>query len=122
MESIVHDHQQEYYEAINRSNTAVSSTAFIEFMLSAIKASLMEGVVMSDEMSDAPKDRAAERWKQIEQFLEDHDVIQNADVRQLCEVSAATANRILAKLAAEGKLVKCRKGGHWTYRRKGQSI
>ena len=119
MESIVHDHQQEYYEAINRSNTAVSSTAFIEFMLSAIKASLMEGVVMSDGMSDAPKDKTAEQWKQIEQLLEDHDVIQNADVRQLCEVSAATANRILAKLAAEGKLVKCRKGGHWTYRRMG---
>ena len=122
VESIVHDHQQEYYEAINRSNAAVSSTAFIEFMLSAIKASLMEGVVMSDGMSDAPKDKTAEQWKQIEQLLEDHDVIQNADVRQLCEVSAATANRILAKLAAEGKLVKCRKGGHWTYRRMGQSI
>ena len=30
VESIVHDHQQEYYEAINVSNTAASSTAFIE--------------------------------------------------------------------------------------------
>lgn len=122
VESIVHDHQQEYYETINRSNTAVSSTAFIEFMLSAIKTSLMEAVVMSDRMSDAPKDKAAERRKQIEQFLEHHDVIQNADVRQLCGVSAATANRILAKLAAEGNLVKCRKDGHWIYRRVGQPI
>ena len=52
----------------------------------------MEAVVMSDGMSDAPKDKTAEQWKQIEQFLEDHDVIQNADVRQLCEVSAATAS------------------------------
>ena len=117
VESIVHDHQQEYYEAINHSNAAVSSTAFIEFMLSAIKASLMEAVNMSDEMSDAPKDRAANRWKQIEQFLEHHEVIQNADVRQICGVSAATANRILSKLAAEGKLVKCRESGHWAYRR-----
>lgn len=117
VESIVHDHQQEYYEAINHSNAAVSSTAFIEFMLSAIKASLMEAVNMSDEMSDAPKDKAANRWKQIEQFLEHHKVIQNADVRQICGVSAATANRILSKLAAEGKLVKCREGGHWAYRR-----
>ena len=117
VESIVHDHQQEYYEAINHSNAAASSTAFIEFMLSAIKASLMEAVNMSDEMSDAPKDKAANRWKQIEQFLEHHKVIQNADVRQICGVSAATANRILSKLAAEGKLVKCREGGHWAYRR-----
>ena len=117
VESIVHDHQQEYYEAINHSNAAASSTAFIEFMLSAIKASLMEAVNMSDEMSDAPKDKVAERWKQIERFLENHDVIQNADVRQNCGVSAATANRILSRLAAEGKLVKCREGGHWAYRR-----
>ena len=117
VESIVHDHQQEYYEAINHSNAATSSTAFIEFMLSAIKASLMEAVDMSDEMSDAPKDKVAERWKQIERFVENHDVIQNADVRQNCGVSAATANRILSKLAAEGKLMKCREGGHWAYRR-----
>ena len=85
--------------------------------LSAIKASLMEAVDTSDGMSDAPKDKATERWKQIEQFLEDHDVIQNADVHQICGVSAATANRILSKLAAEGKLVKCRESGHWAYRR-----
>lgn len=117
VESIVHDHQQEYYEAINASNTAVSSTAFIAFMLSTIKASLTEAVSVSDEMSDAPKDAAAERWKQIKQFLESHNFIQNADVRQLCGVSAATANRILAGFTAEGRLVKCREGGHWVYRR-----
>ena len=121
VESIVHDHQEAYYEAINASNAAVSSTAFIEFMLAAIKASLMEAIDMSDEMgdemSDAPKDKATERWKQIEQFLEHHDVIQNADVRQLCGVSAATANRILAGFVAEGRLAKCREGGHWAYRR-----
>lgn len=115
VESIVHDHQQEYYDAINASNAAVSSTAFIEFMLTAIKASLMEAVDMSDGMSDAPKDKATERWKQIEQFLGSHDVIQNADVRQLCGVSAATANRILAGFVAEGRLTKCREGGHWAY-------
>lgn len=65
--------------------------------LSAIKTSRMEAVDTSDGMSDAPKDKAAERWKQIEQFLEHHDIIQNADVRQLCGVSPATADRIFAK-------------------------
>lgn len=119
VESIVHDHQQEYYEAINVSNAAVSSTAFIEFMLASIKASLIELVNMSDKMSDAPQDKAAERWRLIERFLESREVIQNSDVRQLCGVSAATANRILAGLTAEGKLVKCRRDGHWGYRRMG---
>lgn len=39
----------------------------------------------------------------------------NADVRALCGVSAATANRILAGLAEESKLVKCHENGHWAY-------
>ena len=120
MESIVHDHQQEYYEAINSSNAAVSSTAFIEFMLSTIKASLIEAVSLSDEMSDVSKDKAVERWRQIEQFLESHNVIQNAHVWQLCGVSAATANRILAGFTAEGRLLKGHEGGHWAYRRTNQ--
>lgn len=120
VESIVHDHQETYYEAINVSNAAVSSTAFIEFMLATIKASLIESAHMSDEMSDALENKLAKRWKQIEQFLESHNFIQNADVRQLCGVSAATANRILAGFAAEGRLVKCREGGHWAYRQADQ--
>ena len=39
----------------------------------------------------------------------------NADVRTLCGVSAATANRILAWLVTDGVLEKYREGGHWAY-------
>ncbi len=115
VESIIHDRQQEYYDAINASNDTCESTAFIEFMLSAIKASLMDTVNVSDEMSDGTMDKAAMRWMQIEKFLEAHPYIMNADVRALCGVSAATANRILAGLVKKRRLVKCRQGGHWAY-------
>lgn len=70
----------------------------------------------SDEMSDGTIDKATMRWKQIEKFLETHEFIMNADVRELCGVSTATANRILSTLVREGKLVKCRESGHWAYR------
>ena len=116
VESIIHDRQQEYYAAINASNDAGESTVFIEFMLSAIKTSLMDAISTSDEMSDGPMDKAAMRWRQIEKFLETHEFIMNADVRALCDVSAATANRILAELATEGILVKFRKKSHWAYK------
>ena len=116
VESIIHDRQEEYYAAINASNDAGESTVFIEFMLSAIKASLIDAINASDEMSDRTMDKAAMRWKQIEKFLETHEFIMNADVRNLCGVSAATANRILAGLSTEGNLVRCREGGHWAYR------
>lgn len=116
VESIIHDRQQEYYAAINASNGAGESTEFIEFMLSAIKASLTDAINLSDGKSDGPMDKATMRWKQIEKFLKTHPFIMNADVRELCGVSAATANRILTGLAAEGNLTKCREGGHWAYK------
>lgn len=115
VESIIHARQQAYYDAINASNEAGESTAFLEFMLSAIQASLIEAVEMSDVMRDGKPDKASLRWNKIRSYLATHDSVMNADVRELCGVSAATANRILAGLVSAGKLVKCRRGGHWAY-------
>lgn len=115
VESIIYNRQQEYYDAINASNDTGESTIFIEFMLSAIKASLMDAINTRDEMSDGKLDKAAVRWQKIEQFLQTHEYIMNADVRELCGVSPATANRILADFSLEGKLLKYRKTGHWVY-------
>mgnify|MGYP002675996623 CR=1 FL=1 len=42
VESIIHDHQQEYYDAINRSNALGEGTPFLEFMLGVIKEALQE--------------------------------------------------------------------------------
>jgi len=88
----------------------------LEFMLSAIKASLVKALDMSDGMSDAEQDKSVTRWSKIEDYVNAHSFIMNAGVRDLCGVSAATANRTLAKLVEEGKLIKCREGGHWAYR------
>lgn len=115
VESIIHDRQQEYYDAINDSNDVGESTIFIEFMLSAIKASLVDAINTSDAMSDGKLDKATVRWRKIEQFLQTHEYIMNADVRQLCGVSAATANRILAGLVSDEKLTKLSVNGHWAY-------
>lgn len=115
VESIIHDHQQEYYDAINASNDVGESTAFIEFVLSVIKASLIDAIHTSDAMSAGKMDKKTLRWQKIEQFLQTHEYIMNADVRELCGVSASTANRILVGLANEGKLYKARANGHWVY-------
>lgn len=116
VESIIHDRQQEYYAAINTSNDAGESTSFITFMLSAIKASLIETMDMSDGLSDEKIDKTVLRWNTIKTYLKNHEYIMNADVRRLCGVSAATANRILAGLSANKKLEKHRAGGHWVYK------
>ena len=55
------------------------------------------------------------RWYKIMRFLKKNGTITNAEVRQMLQVSSATANRILAKLAEEGKLQKIRIGRSWGY-------
>lgn len=115
VESIIHDRQEDYYAAINASNDAGQSTIFVEFMLGAIHASLTDAIKTSDEMSDGTLDKTTLRWRKIEAFLKTHDYIMNADVRELCGVSAATANRILAELVTTEKLIKHHANGHWIY-------
>lgn len=113
IESIIHDRQDEYYKAINQSNYEGESTAFIIFMLDAIKEALTEAVettVLTEKMSDTEL-----RWYKIEQFLQKNEIITNADVRQMFQVSSATANRILAKLTDEGTIQKVRVGKSWGY-------
>ena len=113
MESIIHDRQDEYYAAINRSNYEGESTVFIEFMLSAIQEALIEAVQTSGAAENMTTDEL--RWYKIERFLKKNSAITNADVRQLFNVSSATANRILAKFTDGGKLQKIRIGKSWGY-------
>ncbi|MBO5660242.1 MAG: Fic family protein [Bacteroidaceae bacterium] len=113
VESMIHDRQDEYYAAINRSNSERESTAFIEFMLSAIKEALLEAVQTSGVAKKMTSDEL--RWYKIERYLKKNGAITNADVRMLLQVSPATANRILAKLVEEGKVQRVRAGKSWEY-------
>ncbi len=112
VESIIHDRQDEYYQAINRSNNEAESTAFIEFMLSAIKEALIEAVQTGNVENMSTEER---RWYQIERFLKKNGTITNADVREMLGVSAATANRILVKMVKADKIQKIRIGKSWGY-------
>ena len=113
VESIIHDRQDEYYAAINRSNYEGESTAFIEFMLSAIQEALTEAAQTSGVAKTMTTDQL--RWYKIQKFLKKNGTITNADVRQLFNVSSATANRILFKYTDEGKLQRIRIGRSWGY-------
>lgn len=117
--SIIHDRQEEYYQAINRSINEAESTVFIEFMLSAIQEALMEAVKTGSAENMSTEEQ---RWYQIEQFLKKNGTISNADVRKMLGVSAATANRILARFVEEGKIQKIRIEKSWGYlvREKGE--
>lgn len=113
VESIIHDRQDEYYRAINKSNAEGESTVFIEFMLSAIKAALVEAVETTDATQNMTDNEL--RLFKIEQYLQKNQYITNAIVQQMFRVSTATANRILAKAVDDGFLQKVRVGKYWGY-------
>ena len=115
VESMIHNNQQAYYDAINQANNEVESTVFIEFMLSIIKAAISEAIESNIEMDAKTTDRRSIRWSKIQNYLKSHDFIMNSDVRELCDVSSATANRILNEFVEEGKLKKYHEGRYWAY-------
>ena len=112
IESIIHDNQSEYYNAINVSNNNGNSTVFIEFMLSVIKQALQESI------NDKPKNISSKsdlRWNKINDYLETHEYILNSDVQKLLDVSSATATRILVGFMKDGKLKRIRIKNCWGY-------
>ena len=114
IESIIHDNQSEYYNAINVSNNNGESTVFIEFMLSVIKQALSE----ADEVNTSrisPENKSYRRWKLISDFLKEHEFITNRNVQEILGVSSSTATRILSGFTKEGKLKKIRVKSCWRY-------
>ena len=112
IESIIHDNQSEYYNAINVSNNNGNSTVFIEFMLSVIKQALQESI------NDKPKNISSKsdlRWNKINDYLETHEYILNSDVQKLLGVSSATATRILVGFMKDDKLKRIRIKSCWGY-------
>ena len=116
IESIIHDHQVEYYAAINQSNAQGEGTAFIEFMLGIIKEALQEAI--DEQPAEKPSMQSKEelRWEKIADFLRTNSTIQNSDVQNFLDVSSATASRILNALTKEAKLIKVRNGRYWAYK------
>lgn len=113
IESIIHEHQRDYYNAINASNSAAESTIFIEFMLAVIKTALIEVSNINYPSDMSHKER--NRWQIISVYLQNKHHIKNSDVCKLLNVSSSTANRILSKLVKSKNLTKIRMGSYWAY-------
>ena len=116
VESIIHKRQRAYYDAINASNCAGASTVFIEFMLSAIKAALLEASGLQARPLGRNAQNAALRRQFVLDYLKENERIRNADLCDGLGVSPATASRILRELCEDGTLERVRDGKFRVYR------
>ena len=118
IESMIHDRQEGYYRAFNAANDTADSTVFIEFMLEAIRDTMLEAVEGVSPVPPSKADKVFARESIIMDYLKENNTITNSDVRDLLHVSSATANRVLNTMADEGMLVRFRSGRTWAYRKR----
>lgn len=114
-ESVIHDRQSGYYSAINASNSSGESTAFIEFMLSAIKDAVLEAAEVAAPAKLNTAQKNERRRDFVINYLNGHPYIMNADVCAGLNVASATANRILVGLWHDGTLERIRVGKYCGY-------
>ena len=134
VENLVHQHQQEYYAALNNSTQQGDSAVFIEFMLTmvqkAITASQTPQVapqvtpqvripeVFADDMSHegSRADKASVKMSEkIVVALRENGALTISEIAQRLGVTTRTIERNLKKLQEQGRLrrVGPDKGGHW---------
>lgn len=68
VESLVHEHQAEYYQAINASTQKTDCAPFIEFMLKMILAAITSSVMNGNATADTPQ-ATPQATPQVEKLL-----------------------------------------------------
>ena len=112
IESVIHAHQQGYYDALAISNKENDATIFVEFMLKVILETLEE-VKVQDRIEEIsaeylilpllkPKER--EVFEQVKAYLEQYGNIGNQQAQELTGLSAATVRRYLSFFVEVGLL------------------
>lgn len=107
-ESIVRDHQEHYYSAIESSTQMGESTPFIEFMLEMILKS-MQNTLQSDQKSNYKSDQ------KILSLMKENSNITIKELMEILSMSESGIKKVIKKLKDEGILhrIGSLKAGHW---------
>ena len=112
IESVIHTHQQGYYDSLAISNQVNDATVFVEFMLEVILETLEE-VKVSERIEEekaeyvvlpALKPKEREVFEQVKAYLEQYGNIGNQQAQELTGLSAATVRRYLSLFVKVGLL------------------
>ena len=109
IETMVHEHQQNYYQKLREADSANNSTGFIEFMLKMILQTLKSyppavTARVGDKMGDKMGDKSLEMYQVILDYLSLHDTVTSSKVQELTGKSASTVKRYMAEFVKNGVL------------------
>ena len=112
VETIVKQHQQDYYNAIAQSDAQGESTAFIAFMLRCILQSVKEQQKVTDKVAYKVTDKSEDKLLNI---IRETPSVTIPQLMQMLSMSDSGVRKILRKLQQQGRLVRigANKNGHW---------
>lgn len=119
VETIVKQNQQEYYNAIARSDAAGDSTVFILFMLKCLQATIKHEV--DNKVDNKVEDKLlTDSEQRIVKLMTEDAHITIAEICKKTKLSAAGVNKILASLRNKGiiKRIGANKNGYWDVHKK----
>ena len=104
VETIVKEHQQEYYAAIAQSDQEASSTPFVVFMLGCLKESLDE-MMKSNQKSN----------QKIVAAMQHNPIVTIKELQDITGLSESGVKKNIRQLRADGIIRRegGTKGGHW---------
>lgn len=119
VETIVKQNQQEYYNAIARSDAAGDSTVFILFMLKCLQATIKHEV--ENKVDNKVEDKSlTDSEQRIVKLMTKDAHITIAEICKKTKLSAAGVNKILASLRNKDiiKRIGANKNGYWDVHKK----
>ncbi len=108
VETLVCQHQAEYYAALNQSGAKADSGPFIDFMLRMIRDAILNLDALSEKMPEKTSEK-------ILRLIAENPQVTIAELARLTGLAARTIERNLKGLQDRGRLQRIGpdKGGHW---------
>lgn len=115
IETIIYEHQKEYYEAINRSNTAGESTEFVDFMLGVIRDTLSEIVKNHTDKTEKYGEKNTGLEVKLLSLFSADGKMSAKSAADILNVSQRQIERCIASLKESGKLKRsgAKRNGIW---------
>jgi len=111
VESLIHDNQQEYYDALGKANNCDTINPFVEYMLQLLKKALLEIKSTTQDVGD----NVGDNEKRLLELLQDNPKLSAAKAAEQIGLSSRQVERIIKGLKDSGKLVRhgSDRGGYW---------
>ncbi|MEY8309869.1 Fic family protein [Erysipelotrichaceae bacterium 51-3] len=122
IETMVHEHQEEYYRVLQMADNAGESTVFIEFMLRMICETLRQIAKTQNERQDVGTNVGVNVGTNVEpkeekllQLLRQKQILSARKLAAFLNLTQRQVERMLAKLKREGRLIRhgASKNGYW---------